>query len=512
LVDVARTAAIGTTPPHRPWLPPLPSSVDLDTVQHADVAEPVSPHRVPVGLLDLPDEQRQSPLTIDLGEGGTVLVAGSARSGRSTLLRTLAVSAATQFRPDQLHIHAIDAGGSGLTELAALPHIGTIATARNGFELTARLVTRLARTFSEARDRGHGEIARPRALVLLDGWEAFAAGAEEYDGGRTVDRLHALLGDAPGARGTVVVTGGRAVLAPRLIAHAATRLVLACHDSTDYAAAGLDVRSAPPFRAGRGLRAGDGAEFQLALAAVPQHDGRPDPTTLRLRSLPARIALTDLPGADDHVVFGVGGDDAGVVRAMLELGAGRLLVAGPARSGRSQFLITVLHQSLRRAISVAAPVRSPLAIAARRHGVRLAVPGDAADIVDVLPHLELLLIDDMEDFANTDLGDSLARCARTGPPGLIMCAAGRSETLAVAFRGLGSEMRRARSGVLLQPGAADGELFGVRLPRARVPQIPGRGLFFPDPAWTIPDAPIPIQLALSPCADTCGPLAGRRSP
>jgi S-DNA-T family DNA segregation ATPase FtsK/SpoIIIE len=259
LVDVARTAAIGTTPPHRPWLPPLPSSVDLDTVQHADVAEPVSPHRVPVGLLDLPDEQRQSPLTIDLGEGGTVLVAGSARSGRSTLLRTLAVSAATQFRPDQLHIHAIDAGGSGLTELAALPHIGTIATARNGFELTARLVTRLARTFSEARDRGHGEIARPRALVLLDGWEAFAAGAEEYDGGRTVDRLHALLDDAPGARGTVVVTGGRAVLAPRLIAHAATRLVLACHDSTDYAAAGLDVRSAPPFRAGRGLRAGDGA-------------------------------------------------------------------------------------------------------------------------------------------------------------------------------------------------------------------------------------------------------------
>jgi S-DNA-T family DNA segregation ATPase FtsK/SpoIIIE len=245
---------------------------------------------------------------------------------------------------------------------------------------------------------------------------------------------------------------------------------------------------------------------------VPRHGGQPDLTTLRLRSLPVRIALTDLPGADDHVVFGVGGDDAGVVRAMLEVGGGRVLAAGPARSGRSQFLITLLHQSLRRAISVAAPVRSPLAVAAERHGVRVLVPGDAADIGEGLPHLELLLIDDMEDFADTDLGDAFARCARAGPPGLIMCAAGRSETLAVAFRGLGAELRRARCGVLLQPGAVDGELFGVRLPRARMPQIPGRGLLFPDPAWAIADAPLPIQLAVSPCADTCGPLAGRRSP
>jgi hypothetical protein len=66
--------------------------------------------------------------------------------------------------------------------------------------------------------------------------------------------------------------------------------------------------------------------------------------------------------------------------------------------------------------------------------------------------------------------------------------------------------------VLLQPGAADGEVFGARLPRTRSTQNPGRGLLFPDPDWGLADAQIPIQLAVSPCGDRCGPSAGRRSP
>jgi S-DNA-T family DNA segregation ATPase FtsK/SpoIIIE len=423
---------------------------------------------------------------VDVGVGGTVLVAGGAGSGRSTLLRTLALSAARRLRPDQLHIHAIDTSGCGLAELAAVPHVGTVVTARDGFEVAARLVIRLARAIADDSDGG---AARPAVLLILDGWDGFVAGAEEYDGARTVDRLHTVLGDAPGVGATVVITGGRAVLAPRLATHAATRLILSCHDPADYAAAGVDARSVPTFRAGRGIRA-----------------------ALRLRALPTRVALANQPTAPGHVVLGAGGDDARVVSVALGAGAGRVLVAGPPGSGRSQFLITVLHQSLDRRLLIAASTRSPLAIAAARHGVRVLMPRDSCADDAMLDQLDLLLLDDVETFADTELGDVLTRWVRDGPPGLAVCAAGRSDALAVTFRGLGTELRRARCGVLLQPAAGDGALFSARLPRARAPQIPGRGLLFPDPVWALPDAPVPIQLAVSPCADTCGPWAGRRSP
>jgi S-DNA-T family DNA segregation ATPase FtsK/SpoIIIE len=187
-----------------------------------------------------------------------------------------------------------------------------------------------------------------------------------------------------------------------------------------------------------------------------------------------------------------------------------VLVAGPPGSGRSQLLITVLHQYLGRRVVIAAAAHSPLAIAAARHEFRVLMPRDSNDAV--VHRADLVLVDDVEAFADTELGEVFTRLVRDGPAGPAVCAAGRSDALAGTFRGLGAELRRVRCGVLLQPGAGDGELFSARLPRVRAAPIPGRGLLFPDPAWALPGTPMPIQLAVSPCADTCGPSAARRSP
>lgn len=513
LVEAARVAAAGSPVPHRPWLPPLPSCIELESLTDPESAAPVgNVAHVPIGLLDLPDEQRQIPLSIDVSVGGTTLVVGSARSGRSTVLRTLAVSAAFRSTPDQLHLHAIDASGSQLAALANIPHAGTISTARNGFELTARLITRLARIFQERRDHNDGHDDRPALLLLLDGWEGFVAASEAYDGARSVERMHALLADAPAAGATVVITGGRAVLAPRVAAHSATRLVLACNDAADYAAAGLDPRAAPAAIPGRGMRA-DGAEFQIAVTGSAVPTGRTAPGVLRLRALPMRVALDDLPTEPGRIALGSGGDSAEPVAVNLTAGHGRLLVVGPPGSGRSSAMISVLHQMLHRRPVVAAPRRSPLTTVAARHALRLVSPDEVhRTAADTLRSVDVLLVDDIEAFADSDAGNALAHWERDLPPGTVVCAAARSDALAVTFRGLGAALRHNRCGVLLQPGPVDGELLGVRLPRSRAAPTPGRGVLVPDPAWSLGGEPLPIQLAISPCADRCDRSAGRRSP
>jgi S-DNA-T family DNA segregation ATPase FtsK/SpoIIIE len=65
-----------------PWLPALPSELWLD-----DVVRP--PTGVLLGLLDLPDEQRQPPAVYDPAQQGPLLALGSPGSGKSTLLATI---------------------------------------------------------------------------------------------------------------------------------------------------------------------------------------------------------------------------------------------------------------------------------------------------------------------------------------------------------------------------------------------------------------------------------------
>ncbi|MGH8862473.1 MAG: FtsK/SpoIIIE domain-containing protein, partial [Jatrophihabitantaceae bacterium] len=484
IVTAARLAAADLPRPRRPWLPPLP-----DRLAITDVPAVAAPPVVPIGLVDLPDAQAQLPLTIDLSAGGTVLVVGRPRSGRSSALHVTACSAARRLPPADLHVHAIDAGGTALVPLRALPHTGTIATSADGFDVMARLARRIRELAGARRTtNGHG----PNVLLLVDGWDRLVAGAEEHDGGRTVDVLVALMRDAPGTGITVVVAGGRGALTPRLTALVHTRLVLAMSDAGDYAAAGVD-RSAtlPGGTAGRGVRAGDGAAFQLALPPdIPDVTPAPvpGPGRIHLRPLPARVNLRDLAAVSDHVTLGVGGDEASALSVDLGAGAARLLVAGPPRSGRSTLLATILAQWRGSAATVAAPHRSPLA------GATAIRPGDPARS---LPDRGLLVVDDVEAFADCEIGDTLAEWVRAGRPGRIAVVAGRSDALAVSRRSLAADVRESCCGVLLQPVPADGDLLAVAVPRVRATPLPGRGLLVADPAWRLGTEPIPFQAAIA---------------
>ncbi len=158
-----------------------------------------------------------------------------------------------------------------------------------------------------------------------------------------------------------------------------------------------------------------------------------------------------------------------------------MLVAGPARSGKSTVLLALADQArsaegVRPAVWAICDRRSPLA-----DGVfdRLAVGADEVPALLAGLRLErgpvLLLVDDAERFDDAD--QAIASLLSSERPGLCVVAAGRSADLRSLYSHWTRAVRKSRCGVLLQPDVDyDGELLGVTLPRrAPVALTVGRG-------------------------------------
>jgi len=501
-------AAIDAPVTSRPWLDPLPMTL---------VAEP-SPdsYRLRFGLLDEPQRQRQSPLEHDLLAGGVVALIGGSRSGRTSGLRTMLGIAAAQLTPDQVHVYVVDVAG-GLRRSAQLAHCGTYVDDAEPSRI-ARLIARLADEIgarrsqlsdwgvansAEALAAGH---AFPTVLVLIDGWDTLSAISDEVDGGRMADETLHLMRDAASAGFSFVVTGDRALLSARISGTINRKLLLPLTDAGDYSLAGVSSDAVPAEpRPGRGVEADAGAEFQLCLLTadrtvqaqwgVVANGARQDATgtgpSIRLRPLPTQVRLADQPGLAGSFILGRGGDEGRPIHCDL-LGSDRhFLIAGPARSGKSSAALMLATQAVAqgRRVVVAASARSPLASWANDAGQQLISPADMAMGIQA----DLVFVDDAEQFVDTAAGDDLAKLVSSDELAAVVTA--RSDDLLVSFRGLGVEMRRHRTGVLLQPSSVDGELLGVRLSRSAGFKAVGQGILVTDSSRATADGFLPLQLA-----------------
>jgi len=529
-----------------PWLPPLPDLITLDEIPAGPAAGgpagDVAP--VPFGITDVPARQAREAMTLDLAHGGHVVVAGAARTGRSTLLRTIAGSIAARESAADVHIYAIDAGTGALLPLTALPHCGAVVT-RDQTDRIERLLGKLRDEITRRQQLlaadGFAGVAEQRArtadpgqrlpwmVLLIDWWEGYFAAFEKYDYGRLIDGLLQLMREGAAVGMRVVVTTDRMALLGQTGTVFEKRLLLRLNEPSDAGQAHIRERSLPTHQPpGRIMMEGvpDPLEVQVALLdpdvsgpaqvaalrrlgeqSLARHGSpRGDQRPLRVDTLPARITLEGtrrlapgfVPPSPLWALLGAGGDE--LVPQGLDVrdeGPG-LTIAGPPRSGRSSTLLTMAISLLEAGTPVLAltPRRSPLRALQGRDGVLGVMDGEAKpdEVTVATSGLErfVVLVDDAELLFNGPLSAPLEKILASGRDsehGLII--AGATGDLTRAYSGFIKEALKSRCGVLVAVDSpSDGDLFGVRLPRNAGPGPLGRGLL------VRPGTIAPVQLAL----------------
>ncbi|WP_411720208.1 FtsK/SpoIIIE domain-containing protein [Mycetocola sp.] len=151
----------------RPWLDPLPAWVDRDSLD-----ESISGIRL--GLADLPAEQRQDTAAWDPEADGSMLVLGMARTGKSTLLDTIAAEA------ERLASVVVERIGPD---------------PERAWDVVHSLTAAIASSPADA----------PPVLVLVDDLDSLLAGIDADDAVELRDGILTLLRDGPRRRVHVVV-------------------------------------------------------------------------------------------------------------------------------------------------------------------------------------------------------------------------------------------------------------------------------------------------------------------
>ncbi|MEU2347495.1 FtsK/SpoIIIE domain-containing protein [Modestobacter sp. NPDC049651] len=477
-----RSTAEGRALPPRPWLPPLPDRLSAGATDPAGDGSPAEV--LTLGLVDRPDRQVQEPLHLDLAAGGSWLLVGGPRSGRTSALRAVLAEAVHRLPPDRVHVHVLDAGDGSLAASAgALPHTGT-AVPRDDPYRSVRLVARLQ---EEVDRRRAGPGGSPPLLLLVDGLEALSAQLDEADPTTGSAALLRLVRDGAAAGLTTVLTAERAVPGSRVSAAVTTRLVLPLPDRADYAVAGYPARLVPAHRPpGRALVGEEGAECQLVLpreplvpasapATAPALPGAGGP--LRLVRLPADPLLPlprgPVPGL--LLPLGPGGDEGDPVVVDLAR-TGGLLVGGPPGSGRSATLAAVGAWCTAAGVPVVALTDAPDPAARAAPAPPRIDRADAEGLrrwTAALTGSGVVLVDDAAALPDAT-ADALAALSR--PVGrLLPVVTGSVPDLAATHRGPVVGLRRSRAALLLRPAAGEAELLGLRLPRMPVPPRPGAG-------------------------------------
>ncbi|HTO01890.1 MAG TPA: FtsK/SpoIIIE domain-containing protein, partial [Microthrixaceae bacterium] len=418
-IAVANSAAVAAeiAQPIRPWVPPLPESLGLESIDkyvtHLSDLGSSPQDSLVVGIADRPSRQRIDPLTVDLSACGGALILGAGGSGKSTTLATIA-QAGSQCGTTHTYLIGSRQGVfadplSSDLQPAVLSDVIELSDA----ERTLRLLHSAVGLILDQRRTGEPRSAG--LLILLDDYSAFEQFHERINRGEALDLLTRIAREGRSAGVHIAVTAQRRIeVPPTLASNLGLQIFLRCTSEDEASVLGLSPNAASSdLPAGRGYVNGDLVQIALptlrscvagttgagstgagstgsgSTGADSTGDRAPDSTNAPvmdshrsltgplIRSLPEQLHLSDLALLGDDrcpdnkighasiatpqsvwssLLVGLNGDDLSV--AELDLEHSHLVVAGPRRSGRSTTL-ALLASALELASSKHSQSRQP---------------------------------------------------------------------------------------------------------------------------------------------------------
>lgn len=494
--------------PRRPWLPELSAVYDLQGVA-STVGDGLA-----FGVSDHPERQSQEAAVYQPDVDGNLLILGTAGSGKSTALRTIALSASILADRELSHIYGIDFGGRAIAMLADLPTVGSIIDGADEERIT-RLLTWLrdlieersarfaevsAASLREFRERMPGHPV-PRIILIIDEAVGFRNASETPSTYRLWDLLLLIARGGRSVGVHVIATAGRSSGLSELLSAMPARLILRLASPDEYHLMNerrpLSVTSLP----GRALYRskvtqiavlGGDSDMLVQASSVARHAAVLRELNIQsahpIGRLPAYIELAELPATvAGRPTLGISGE------TLSPLGfepSGGFVVSGPPGSGRST-AIRAMRSSLER---LGRPITCHL-ISGRRITHDPAMGWDSevfigvSDIGERLEKLHTLIELDPADclvvIVVAEAGsiiasryesdvDRLLRACRTS--GHFFVFEAESNVMMSSF-GLVGLAKDDRAGLILQPDWSDGpSLLRTNLPRTNRADFPqGRG-------------------------------------
>lgn len=510
LASIREAASVLRLPESRsPWLDELPEQLSLRSVRRSRLdrlSDGASGFVVPITLVDDPDAQDQYGGLIDFEADGGLLVFGAGGSGKTTALRTLAVSAAIDDDHQgggTLTIFGLDFASRQLTVLSSLPQCAAIATG-DDLEAVTRIVTLLVSELdrrlavaAEAGRRGADAPDFDRVLLLIDDYGSLA---QSFEGAGVsaalyvwLERINRLIVDGRQVGiHTAATASRRAAVRSGVLSAMANRIVLRQSDAAAYVELDVSapmigdldlppgrgfinasklcqvavVTADPPLSAGSQpsddtRSSGDGTSTasaqQQAVRAVASILQGSVADGLATEPLPVQVPPTRPTGRSLSAVLGIA--DLTLEPIELDLSVSDLAVLGDPRSGRSTALATLACHLVANGSDVwlAGVAGSPLtglasSVAQSAFGRGVALLPFLQELLSGLeadPSL-LLVIDDVDLLEDPAL-DSIF--------GLLLQAGLRFAASTGSLRGYSTSpliqaMKKARSVLMLRPSDA----------------------------------------------------------
>ncbi|MCZ4068283.1 FtsK/SpoIIIE domain-containing protein [Microbacterium sp. H37-C3] len=510
LVAAANRAAIPA--PRRPWLDDLETTVDIRSLPAGRAGS------ILIGKSDIPERQLQEAVYFEPDRDGSMLVYGTSGSGKSTVLRTIAIAAATTGRrAENIEVYGLDFGSGSLKSLEILPHVGSVIPGDDA-ERVQRIMRSIGKVLDDRGKRFSAANAstiaeyreltgrdEARIVLLLDGlpqfraeWESTTARMPFYQA------FMRILGEGRPLGVHVVATADRSGSVPTAVSsNISRRVVLRLSDENAYALLNapkdvLDERSAP----GRAIV--DGFETQIAvLGGTPnvaeqtkllgqladELRSRGVREVAEIGSLPTRLAPADLPDRiGEFPVLGVA-EDTLAAREFDPVGT--FVVAGPPMAGKTTAMKAIITSMTR-----LDPEVTLFHFGGRRSQLRdfapwvrsATTPDDAKELATELAELVadetlgrriLIVVEDVPQFADSPAERPLKALFQAVNRSDHLLIGDADVTQVTSGFGLVGDFKGGRKGIILKPDAFDGDaVFKVPFPKVKRSDFPeGRGIF-----------------------------------